>query len=296
MNPYNIDIQQIPFQYENINKTLNYNFNNATYLQDLDKIDKNISYNLDKSFPLENLSYHPLNETKNFNHNNNLNFEDSKYFQECEEIKEKRKKLIEVYYSLQDFKKKLLSKEKELNEKEKQLKEFESNLKNNEKILKNNIKNFENYIRNKKNELNSQFSEIDIIQSQKEKELKIREEKILEFFKIYNLKNEIKKLDIENNFNSIDNIDENASTINNNEKNYNTKIFDDFMDNSNNTFNSGNYYKNNYINENNSGRTIFKPEFNLNEINLKQIDYNIDNRINTESCTNQDHIPKIINK
>ena len=275
MNPYNIEIQQIPFQYENINKTLNYNFNNPTYLQDLDKIDKNISYNLDKSFPLENLSYRPLNETKNFNHNNNLNFEDSKYFQECEEIKEKRKKLIEVYYSL---------------------KEFESNLKNNEKILKNNIKNFENYIRNKKNELNSQFSEIDIIQSQKEKELKIREEKILEFFKIYNLKNEIKKLNIENNFNSIDNIDENASTINNNEKNYNTKIFDDFMDNSNNIFNSGNYYKNNYINENNSGRTIFKPEFNLNEINLKQIDYNIDNRINTESCTNQDHIPKIINK
>ena len=302
----NYENTQTPFQYENNSKTINYSLNNIynTNLQNLDKIDINKFHTLDKSLPLENINFHPLNESNYLVPNNNLNLEDPKFYQECEEIKEKRQKLTEVYYSLQDFKKMLLNKEKELKQKEAQLKEFESNLKNNENILKNNINNFENYIRNKRNELNSQVSEIDIIQSQKEKELKTREEKILEYFRIYNLQDEYEQFNSENNYNNenycnnidkTENLNENISNINNNELNINTTDFVDFVDNTNNTFKSGN--NNNDYNDDYTEGTMFKQERTLNELDLNQIDYTINSRIkNTYSSSDQNNIAININK
>ena len=84
---------------------------------------------------------------------NDYNDKKSKLIQENKEIDEKKKKLINVYYCLYDFRNKLLEKEKELNDKEHNLIEYENVLKNNENILKNNIDNFDEYIKNKSNEL-----------------------------------------------------------------------------------------------------------------------------------------------
>ena len=177
--------------------------NNQNKIGDMNSISKDIN-NLSThqlEFPISKEDYlnNLFNETKILQ--NEINEKKTKLMKENAAIQEKKKKLIDVYYSLYDFRNKLLDKEKELNDKENNLIEYENVLKNNENILKNNIDNFDEYIKNKSNELKNQFDQIQQLQNKKEDELRQREEQLVKMIEMYSLNNDLNILN--NNLNNL---------------------------------------------------------------------------------------------
>ena len=163
-NSYNNSLEKLNFQESPISSkdNINNNINNIN------------SQRIENPYLKEEYLNNLLNETKFMQ--KDYNNKKSLLMKEKEEIQEKKKKLINVYYCLYEFRNKLLDKEKELNDKETNLDEYENVLKNNENILKTNIDNFDEYIKTKSNELKNQFEQIQIIQNRRELELKKRED------------------------------------------------------------------------------------------------------------------------
>ena len=108
----------LPNSLQNPNINLNLN-NNQNQIGDMNSITKDIN-NLSTNqleFPVTKEEYlnNLFNETKIIQ--NEINDKKTKLMKENAEIQEKKKRLIDVYYSLHEFRNKLLDKEKELNDK-----------------------------------------------------------------------------------------------------------------------------------------------------------------------------------
>lgn len=218
----------------------------------------NFSQQLEYPFQREDYLNNLFDETKYMQ--NDYNDKRYKLIKENEEMEEKKKKLINAYYCLNDFKNKLLEKEKELINKETNLEEYENILKNNENILKNNLDNFDEYIKNKSNELKLQFEQIKIIQNQREIELKRKEEQLLKMIEMYSLNNDLNSL--KNNLNNL-NQEQNENSI---FQKINCKL-----SNNNSIYNNGDFYEKNILeNDNYLG---FDDDINM-KINFRQINDN----------------------
>ena len=156
----------------NINKSIQEGKNKISNIlsplkSDIQKEEKDYQFNTTLSH---------LNNIKSIYNINSMNLRN-----DFNNIKNKKNKLVLVYNSLYHFKQKLLNKEKQIKEKEYNISKYENTLKTNENILKNNLEAFNNYINYQTQNLINKFKNIKNYHEQREKELKLREQKIKEY-------------------------------------------------------------------------------------------------------------------